>query len=68
MQLSPGSEQRYLSTAHKQLFRIQKMSFHSASNALMLGTFGIPWPYLAMKEGDVMVLNLNMIKSNQIEV
>ena len=34
------------------VFPKTKRSFHSASVALMLGTFGIPWPYLAMQEGE----------------
>ena len=34
------------------VFPKTKRSFHSASVALMLGTLGIPWPYLAMQEGE----------------
>ena len=33
------------------VFPNTKRSFHSASVLIAAGTFGIPWPYLAMKEG-----------------
>ena len=56
------------------VFPNTKRSFHSASVLIATGTFGIPWPYLAMKEGrcdgtglmivqDVIKLQFELVKS-----